>query len=378
MQPSNDVSGYQAIYGWLTWICILRSPEEGRAGPSGFQGSAQGMEGIDESSQNDLLVPRAARTPSTAPRVGPFPAELFCTASPSRVSPLLRGCRYKILSLASMHSMLLIVHHNISREDVIEARILNRIILHADKAAHSEHAAGRGDSILHQQRDAPMSARDGCGCRRRSAACQRRAGRLGGRARPLGQRLTLSSQRNSHWGRSTPTLEEPPAAEKPLEGKLWPVGSHGHHLYCFQMQDVAVQSHQTDTAASCCRVQLTCERGVCEACALCGGREPPRNAAVCAALARSCAPTPLATRLWALTRPRGCCRSRPCCQHHHGPHQEPPQGTSWYTCWSTSDLALCRLQRRGRKRSHSSCLSLKCCYIATARSVSHGHEDAQL
>ena len=73
MQPSNDVSGYQAIYGWLTWICILRSPEEGRAGPSGFQGSAQGMEGIDESSQNDLLVPRAARTPSTAPRVKPFP-----------------------------------------------------------------------------------------------------------------------------------------------------------------------------------------------------------------------------------------------------------------------------------------------------------------
>ena len=40
------------------------------------------MEGIDESSQNDDLVPRAARTPSTAPRVGlalpltycPFPA----------------------------------------------------------------------------------------------------------------------------------------------------------------------------------------------------------------------------------------------------------------------------------------------------------------
>ena len=33
------------------------------------------MEGIDESSQNDDLVPRAARTPSTAPRVGLL---LFC------------------------------------------------------------------------------------------------------------------------------------------------------------------------------------------------------------------------------------------------------------------------------------------------------------
>ena len=32
-----------------------------------------------------------------------------------------------------------------------------------------------------------------------------------------GQRLTLSSQRNPHWGRSTQTLEELPS-EKPLEG----------------------------------------------------------------------------------------------------------------------------------------------------------------
>lgn len=32
-----------------------------------------------------------------------------------------------------------------------------------------------------------------------------------------GQRLTLSSQRNPHWGRSTQTLEELPT-EKPLEG----------------------------------------------------------------------------------------------------------------------------------------------------------------
>ena len=34
-----------------------------------------------------------------------------------------------------------------------------------------------------------------------------------------GQRLTLSSQRNPHWGRSTQTLEELPS-EKPLEGAL--------------------------------------------------------------------------------------------------------------------------------------------------------------
>lgn len=51
-----------------------------------------------------------------------------------------------------------------------------------------------------------------------------------------GQRLTLSSQRNPHWGRSTQTLEELPS-EKPLEGVplnrldmrrpvSWPVSSH--------------------------------------------------------------------------------------------------------------------------------------------------------
>ena len=34
-----------------------------------------------------------------------------------------------------------------------------------------------------------------------------------------GQRLTLSSQRNPHWGRSTQTLEELPS-DKPLEGAL--------------------------------------------------------------------------------------------------------------------------------------------------------------
>ena len=34
-----------------------------------------------------------------------------------------------------------------------------------------------------------------------------------------GQRLTLSSQRNPHWGRSTQTLEELPF-EKPVEGML--------------------------------------------------------------------------------------------------------------------------------------------------------------
>lgn len=50
-------------------ICVPHSAEDCRAGPSGFQGSAQGMEGIDESSQNNHLVPRASCTPSTAPRV---------------------------------------------------------------------------------------------------------------------------------------------------------------------------------------------------------------------------------------------------------------------------------------------------------------------
>lgn len=37
-----------------------------------------------------------------------------------------------------------------------------------------------------------------------------------------GQRLTLSSQRNPHWGRSSQTLEELPT-EKPLEGTYLPL-----------------------------------------------------------------------------------------------------------------------------------------------------------
>ena len=37
-----------------------------------------------------------------------------------------------------------------------------------------------------------------------------------------GQRLTLSSQRNPHWGRSSQTLEELPT-EKPLEGTCLPL-----------------------------------------------------------------------------------------------------------------------------------------------------------
>lgn len=51
---------------------VVRSPEEAFAGPSGFQGSAQGgIEGIDESSQNERLGgPQASR--ATAPiRVRP-------------------------------------------------------------------------------------------------------------------------------------------------------------------------------------------------------------------------------------------------------------------------------------------------------------------
>ena len=42
-----------------------------------------------------------------------------------------------------------------------------------------------------------------------------------GRSR-WGQRLTLSSQRNPHWGRSSQTLEELPT-EKPLEGTNLPL-----------------------------------------------------------------------------------------------------------------------------------------------------------
>ena len=45
-----------------------------------------------------------------------------------------------------------------------------------------------------------------------------------------GQRLTLSSQRNPHWGRSTQTLEELPT-EKPLEG-----GSHQSACRLFLLQ----------------------------------------------------------------------------------------------------------------------------------------------
>ncbi|CAK0771125.1 hypothetical protein CVIRNUC_003835 [Coccomyxa viridis] len=136
------------------------SPEEGRAGPSGFQGSAQGMEGIDESSQNDLLVPRAARTPSTAPRA-------------RRLTP--------------------------STQQDEETVLFTNSVMHPCRPETDADAGG-----------APQPASGG------------RGGLAGGRGR-WGQRLTLSSQRNSHWGRSTQTLEEPPAAEKPLEGSNSPV-----------------------------------------------------------------------------------------------------------------------------------------------------------
>ena len=49
----------------------MRSPDEAFAGPSGFQGSAQGgIEGIDESSQNERLCgPRGNRAAAGAIRV---------------------------------------------------------------------------------------------------------------------------------------------------------------------------------------------------------------------------------------------------------------------------------------------------------------------
>ena len=52
---------------WLIVGHLLRSPDEGFAGPSGFQGSAHGFEGADESSQNDHLAQpvRSTRTHPT-------------------------------------------------------------------------------------------------------------------------------------------------------------------------------------------------------------------------------------------------------------------------------------------------------------------------
>ena len=69
-------------YARSSYKLVSCSPDDCRAGPSGFQGSAQGMEGIDESSQNDDLILRAARTPSTAPRVRAASALQFRTQTP--------------------------------------------------------------------------------------------------------------------------------------------------------------------------------------------------------------------------------------------------------------------------------------------------------
>ena len=64
--------------------CSLRSLEEGVAGPSGCQGSAGGMEGADESSQNDHLAGgpvRAARMSGHPTRVRTLVRPTHCGAA---------------------------------------------------------------------------------------------------------------------------------------------------------------------------------------------------------------------------------------------------------------------------------------------------------
>ena len=193
-----------------------------------------------------------------------------------------------------------------------------------------------------------------------------RGGLAGGRGR-WGQRLTLSSQRNSHWGRSTQTLEEPPA-EKPLEGRLWPQGSSGCRPPCLPMLAAKAQEKQSLSVA---------------------GSNSPVNGASLRRARSAEAESPPATQLYAL-------RSRAAAPPHRSPpgfgHSPDPEAaaaadhaasTTMGPIKSRLKVPYCVILGRtsslslyggGTRANGIHLASMKCCYLPAACSVSHRYK----